>query len=120
MQPSRITLPQNENEHENRGRVEQALVCVRRKSLNLVTGTAAGIGEALPLFGNELPVIGVGLERKLQDTKGCRIAQFAIGLWRAEGAVILAAGAADEFANAALGIATPPTPLVARTPRHAL
>ena len=76
-----------------------------RENLKLsVARAAAGIGEALPCFGNELPVISVGLERELQDAEGRGIAQFAIGLWRAEGAVILAAGANDEFADAARGI----------------
>jgi hypothetical protein len=96
-------LPQNENEHENRRRVEQALFYVRRKCLSLVTGTAAGIGEAFACFGSELPIVGVGLARELQDAEGCRVAQFAVGLWRAERAVILAAGASNEFANAARG-----------------
>src|SRR5258708_32409430 len=67
-------------------------------------GAAAGIGEALPLFGNKLPVVGTRLEGELQYAKGRGIAQFAVGLRRAERAVILAAGANDEFANAALGI----------------
>src|SRR5882762_1019869 len=69
-----------------------------------VARAGARIGEALPRFGNELPVIGVGLEGELQDSEGCRIAQFAVGLWRAERAVILTARANDEFANAALGV----------------
>ena len=83
------------------------MVCVRRKFLNLVTGATAGIREAFPRFGNELPVVGAGLERELQDAKGCRIAQFADGLRGAERAVILATGADDEFANAARGIGEP-------------
>src|SRR6267378_1804283 len=77
---------------------------LREKPKALVAFAAAGIGETLPGFGNELPVISVGLERELQDAEGSRIAQFAVGLWRAERAVILAAGANDEFANAAHGI----------------
>src|SRR5260370_3330453 len=77
---------------------------VREKPRALVAFAATGIGEALPGFGNELPVVGVGLERELQDAKSCRIAQFAVGLWRAERTVILAAGANDKFANAARGI----------------
>src|SRR5260370_12806232 len=76
-----------------------------RENLKLsVARAAAGLGEALPCFGNELPVISVGLERELQDAEGGGIAQFAIGLWRAERAVILAAGTHDEFADAARGI----------------
>src|SRR6266851_10317071 len=77
---------------------------LREKPKALVAFAATGIGEALPGFGNELPVVGVGFERELQDAKSCRIAQFAVGLWRAEGAVILAAGAHNEFADAARGI----------------
>src|SRR5260370_971714 len=76
----------------------------REKLTISVARAAAGIGEALPCFGNELPVISVGLERELQDAEGGGIAQFAIGLWRGERAVILAAGAHDEFADAARGI----------------
>src|SRR5260370_13893145 len=76
----------------------------REKLTISVARAAAGMGEALPCFGNELPVISVGLERELQDAEGGGIAQFAIGLWRAERAVILAAGAHDEFADAARGI----------------
>src|ERR1700737_145852 len=76
-----------------------------REKLKLsVARAAARIGKALPCFGNELPVISVGLERELQDAEGSRIAQFAVGLWRAERAVILAAGADNEFANATRGI----------------
>src|SRR5260370_5165137 len=70
----------------------------------LVTRAAAGIGEGLPCFGHEFPVVGVWLKRELENAEGRRIAQFAVGLWRAEWAVILAAGADDEFTNAALGI----------------
>src|SRR6266851_6378998 len=77
---------------------------LREKLKFSVAGAAAGIGEALPLFGNKLPVVGTRLEGELQYAKGRRIAQFAVGLWRAERAVILAAGANDEFANAAHGI----------------
>src|SRR5712664_524015 len=77
---------------------------LREKPKGLVAFAATGIGETLPCFGNELPVISVWLERELQDAEGSRIAQFAIGLWRAERAVILAAGANDEFADAARGI----------------
>src|SRR2546427_11646441 len=69
-----------------------------------VARAGARIGEALPRFGNELPVIDFGLEGELQDTEGCRIAQFAVGLRGAERAVILAARANDEFANATLGV----------------
>src|SRR5260370_33503943 len=76
-----------------------------REKLTIAVARAdAGIGEALPCFGNELPVISVGLERELQDAEGGGIAQFAVGLWRAERTVILAAGANDEFADAARGI----------------
>ena len=64
----------------------------------------AGIGEALPCLGNELPVVAAGLEGELQDAEGCGIAHFAVGFCFPEGAVILAAGAHDEFANAARGI----------------
>ena len=74
------------------------------KAETSVARTAAGIGEALPCFGNELPVEGVGPQGELQDAKGCRIAQLAVGLRKAERAVILATGANDEFANAALGV----------------
>src|SRR5258708_9475921 len=74
---------------------------LREKPKLSVARAAAGIGETLPCFGNELPVISVGLERELQDAEGSRIAQFAVGLWRAERAVILAAGANDKFADAA-------------------
>src|SRR6266851_5507312 len=77
---------------------------LREKPKALVAFAATGIGEALPGFGNELPVVGVGLERELQDAEGSRIARFAIRFWRAEGAVILAAGANDEFADAARGV----------------
>src|SRR5216683_1985953 len=77
---------------------------LREKPKALVAFAATGIGEALPGFGNELPVISVGLERELQDAEGRGIAQFAVGLWRAERTVILAAGANDEFADAARGI----------------
>src|SRR5260370_6609645 len=76
-----------------------------REKLTIAVARAdAGVGEDLPCFGNELPVISVGLERELQDAEGGGIAQFAIGLWRAERAVILAAGTHDEFADAARGI----------------
>src|SRR5258708_40061541 len=74
------------------------------KLKELLAFAAPVIGEAVPGFGNELPVVGVGLERELQDAEGSRIAQFAVGLWRAERTVILAAGANDEFADAARGI----------------
>src|SRR5712664_2208671 len=77
---------------------------LREKPKLSVARAAAGIDETLPCFGNELPVISVGLERELQDAEGGGIAQFAIGLWRAERAVILAAGAHNEFADAARGI----------------
>src|SRR5207253_10241923 len=50
------------------------------KAETSVARTAAGIGEALPCFGNELPVEGVGPQGELQDAKGCRIAQLAVGL----------------------------------------
>src|SRR5229473_2434009 len=70
----------------------------------LVAFAAAGIGEGLPCFRNELPVVAAGLEGELQDSEGSGITQFAVGLWFDEGAVILAAGANDEFANAARGI----------------
>src|SRR5712692_3091470 len=75
-----------------------------RKLQSSVTIAAAGIGKALPRLRDELPLITVGLERKLQNAKSCRVAQFAIGFRLAEGTKILAAGAGDEFANAALGI----------------
>src|SRR5258708_8479437 len=82
------------------------MVCLglREKAKLSVARAAAGIGETLPCFGNELPVISIGLERELQDAEGSRIAQFAIGLWRAERAVILAACANNEFADAARGV----------------
>ncbi len=54
---------------------------------------AAGIGEALPCFGDELPFVGAGFEGELRDTEGGGIAQFAVGLCLAEGPMILAAGA---------------------------
>ncbi len=37
---------------------------------------AAGIGEALPCFGNELPLVRAGLESELEDTEGRGIAYF--------------------------------------------
>src|SRR5258708_15044277 len=82
---------------------------LREKLKFSVAGAAAGIGEALPLFGNKLPVVGTRLEGELQYAKGRGIAQFAVGLRRAERAGSLAAGANDEFANAALGIGGPPS-----------
>jgi len=54
----------------------------------------------LPLFRDELPIVGAGLEGKLQDTEGSGIAQFTVGLRVDEGAVIFAPGADDELANA--------------------
>src|SRR5258708_12011923 len=77
---------------------------LREKPKLSVARAATGIGEALPGFGNELPVISIGLERELQDAEGSRIAQFAIGLWRAERAVILAACANNEFADPPRGL----------------
>ncbi len=40
----------------------------------------AGVGEALPCFGNELPVVAGGLEGELQDAEGGGIAHFTVGL----------------------------------------
>src|SRR5580658_1360776 len=65
-----------------------------------VAGAGARIDKALPGYRNKLPVIRIWLEHQLEDPEGGRIAQFAVGLGRAEGPVILAAGAHDEFANA--------------------
>src|SRR5713101_7857174 len=77
---------------------------LREELKTLVAFAAAGVGKALPCFGNELPVIAAGLEGELPDSEGGGIAQFAVGLRFTEGAVIFAAGANDELANAASGI----------------
>src|SRR4029077_7442902 len=73
----------------------------RRIPPELVTDAGAGIGEALPCFRDELPVVGAGLKSKFQDAEGGGIAHFAVGLWFAEGTMVFAAGADDEFADAA-------------------
>src|ERR1700752_2081987 len=65
---------------------------------------AAGIGEGLACFGNELPFVGAGLERELQNAKGGGIAHFAVGLGLAEGTMVLAARANDKFADAAFRV----------------
>src|SRR6266852_610821 len=74
------------------------------ENLKSVAGAGAGIGEALPCFGDELPVIAVRLERELQNAESCGLANFAVGFWFAEGPVVFAASADDKFANAALRI----------------
>ena len=65
---------------------------------------AAGISEALPCFGNELPLVRAGLESELEDTEGRGIAYFTVGFHFAEGAMILATRADDEFPDAVLRI----------------
>ena len=70
----------------------------------LVAVSAAGIHKALPFFGNELPVVGVGLEREFENAERGSITQFTVGLGFAEGAMILAAGANNKFADATLGV----------------
>jgi len=69
-----------------------------------VASAAAGIGEGLPRFGNELPLVRAGLESELEDTEGSGIAYFTVGLHLAERAMILATRTDDEFTDAALGI----------------
>src|SRR5438132_2217884 len=77
---------------------------VRFKFRTSVAHAAAGIGESLPCFGNELPVVRAGFESELEDAESSGVAYFAIGFHVAEGAMILAIGADDEFANAASGV----------------
>src|SRR5437588_5379911 len=77
---------------------------VRFKFRTSVAHAAAGIGKALPCFGDELPVVRASFECELEDTEGSGIAYFAIGFHVAEGAMILATGADDEFTDAPLGI----------------
>src|SRR5229473_2372301 len=43
---------------------------LREELKTLVAFAAAGVGKALPCFGNELPVIAAGLEGELQDSEG--------------------------------------------------
>ncbi len=69
-----------------------------------MTDTAARIGEGLPCFGNELPIVPVGLQRKFEDAKRGKVANFAVGFRRAERTVALSAGANDKFTDAAFGI----------------
>src|SRR6266481_242836 len=66
-----------------------------------MASAGAGIGESFARFGNELPIVGTGLEVKFQNAEGSGVAQFAVGLWFDEGAVILTACTEDELANAA-------------------
>src|SRR5919198_4062704 len=44
----------------------------------------ARIGEGLPRFGDEAPVVGVWVKRELQNPVGVGVAHLAVGLWRAE------------------------------------
>ncbi len=69
-----------------------------------MASAAAGIGEGLLRFWNELPLVRAGLESELEDTEGSGIAYFTVGLHLAEGAMILATRTDDEFSDAALGI----------------
>src|SRR6267154_2159623 len=102
MRPSHLTVPQNQIELEplkwNERRFASGIIS------ELVTVAGAGIGEALPRFWNELPVVAAGLEGELQDTESCGIANFAVADWRAKWAMVLAAGTNYEFANASRGI----------------
>lgn len=74
---------------------------VNLRSAALVAGAAAGIGEGFPFLRNELPVVAAGFQSELQNSKSCCVANLAVGLGSAKGAVIFPAGADDEFANAA-------------------
>jgi len=69
-----------------------------------VADAAAGVGEGLAFFGDELKVIALGLQGELEDAKGGIVANFAIRLGFAERAMILSARANNEFANATRGI----------------
>src|SRR4029077_7621560 len=101
MQPSHITLPQN-LARTRTARVEKKFR--DRKISGSMARAAAGIGESFARFGDELSIVGAGLEGKFQDAESGGIAQFAVGLWFDEGAVILTACTDDELANAAGGI----------------
>src|SRR5438309_2263379 len=79
--------------HAGKSASEAQEKIVRFKFRTLVAHAAAGIGEALPCFGNELPVVRASFECELEDTEGSGIAYFAIGFHVAEGAMILATGA---------------------------
>src|SRR5258708_24962570 len=61
----------------------------------------AGMGKSFAGFGNERPIVGTGFEVKFQNAEGSGVAQFAVGLWFDEGAVILTACTDNELANAA-------------------
>src|SRR5450755_1965852 len=75
-----------------------------RDSWCSVANAAARIGEGLPCFGNELPIISIGMQCQLQDPECVRITDFAIRMRIAEGPLILTARASHKFADAPLGV----------------
>ena len=54
-------------------------------------------------FGDEFPIVGGGVEGQLEDAEGVGVADFASGQRISEGAMVFAAGAGDEFADAGRG-----------------
>src|SRR5579859_4330543 len=69
-----------------------------------VAGAAAGIFEGLPFLGNELPVVAGSPESELEHAECGGVADFAVGFHWAKRAMVLAASANDELADAADGI----------------
>jgi len=69
-----------------------------------VAGGGAGVGEGFAGFGEELPVVGVRMESEFEDAEGGGVADLGVGLGGAEGTMVFAAGADDEFADAAGGV----------------
>src|SRR5580658_10368099 len=63
--------------------------------------------KCLPGFGHKFPIIAFGMERKLQNAEGVRIANFACWQRCGERAMVLATRAGNEFSNALGGVGFP-------------
>src|SRR5258708_8638683 len=83
---------------------------MRRKSffltlkIGLVALPVAGIRKALPFFRDELPVVTIGAQSQFQHTERIGVSHLAVWVRSSKRAVVLAAGADDKFADAALGV----------------
>ena len=70
-----------------------------------MTGLAAGIGERLACYRDELPIKARRVQGKLEDAKSVVVADFAVGDWGSRECVVAhAARSHDELTNAAVWI----------------
>src|SRR5713101_3013009 len=71
---------------------------------SLRTESRPGIAETFSGFRDEFPIVGVGMQRELEDAERVGVADFAVENRDNKWAMTFSAGADDEFADPVLGV----------------